>query len=495
MYLQCNEVHTRRLKHENALPPGPPKKTSCSLCLCGEIPPRSLYLSVASLRYRSTLADFSHAVQNATCMKIFDLRAGQSAQSEGVFSRRYLPDSNIINRVAAILAEVRQRRDNALIEFAQRFDRATLQPGELPVTQEEIERANAQLDPAFAEALLAAHANIRECASVGKRTGWRERNAQGAIVGEHFDPLRRIGIYVPAGTAPLVSTAVMTASLAKVAGVPEIVVTTPVGPTKTINSSLLAALHLAGATEIYKVGGAQGIAALAFGTETIRPVYKIFGPGNAYVTEAKRQVFGYVAVDLMPGPSEILIIADESAEPRWIAADLLAQAEHGRDSVIGFIALAEPLIERVQEEIAIQIESLKRKAYLHEVLEKNAFCVLATSEKQAARIANEFAPEHLSLMTQHNEEIAASVTTAGAVFIGNFSPVAAGDFVAGPSHVLPTGGAGKSFSGLTVDQFQRRTSYICYDRDALEKSVSIVSQFSSVEQLDGHGRSVAIRFE
>jgi len=428
-------------------------------------------------------------------MKIFDLRAGQSAQSEGVFSRRYLPDSNIINRVAAILAEVRQRRDNALIEFAQRFDRATLQPGELPVTQEEIERANAQLDPAFAEALLAAQANIRECASVGKRTGWRERNAQGAIVGEHFDPLRRIGIYVPAGTAPLVSTAVMTASLAKVAGVPEIVVTTPVGPTKTINSSLLAALHLAGATEIYKVGGAQGIAALAFGTETIRPVYKIFGPGNAYVTEAKRQVFGYVAVDLMPGPSEILIIADESAEPRWIAADLLAQAEHGRDSVIGFIALAEPLIERVQEEIAIQIESLKRKAYLHEVLEKNAFCVLATSEKQAARIANEFAPEHLSLMTQHNEEIAASVTTAGAVFIGNFSPVAAGDFVAGPSHVLPTGGAGKSFSGLTVDQFQRRTSYICYDRDALEKSVSIVSQFSSVEQLDGHGRSVAIRFE
>jgi histidinol dehydrogenase len=441
------------------------------------------------------LADFSHAVQSAARMKIFDLRADQSAQSEAILSRRYLPDSNIINRVAAILAEVRQRRDDALIEFAERFDKATLQAGELAVTEEEIERANAQVDPAFAEALLAAHTNISDFASVGKRIDWREKNVQGAIVGERFDPLRRIGIYVPAGTAPLVSTAVMTASLAKVAGVPEIVVTTPVGPTKTVNSGLLAALHLAGATEIYKVGGAQGIAALAFGTETVRPVYKIFGPGNAYVTEAKRQVFGYVAVDLMPGPSEILIIADESAEPRWIAADLLAQAEHGHGSVIGLIALAETLIERVRAEIAIQIESLKRKTYLHEVLEKNAFCVLATSEEQAARIANEFAPEHLSLMTQHNEKIAASISTAGAIFLGNFSPVAAGDFVAGPSHVLPTGGAGKSFGGLTVDQFQRRTSFICYDRNALEKSVSIVSQFSSVEQLDGHGRSVAIRFE
>ena len=428
-------------------------------------------------------------------MKVFDLRSGQSAQSEGVLSRRYLPDSDIINRVAAILAEVRQRRDDALVEFAERFDKATLQPGELAVSEEEIERANAQVNPAFAEALLAAHSNIRDFASGGRRADWREKNAQGAIVGERFDPFRRIGIYVPAGTAPLVSTAVMTASLAQVAGVPEIVVTTPVGPTKAVNNGLLAALHLAGATEIYKVGGAQAIAALAFGTETIRPVYKIFGPGNAYVTEAKRQVFGYVGVDLMPGPSEILIVADESAEPRWIAADLLAQAEHGHGSVIGLIALAETLIERVQTEIADQIESLKRKTHLHEVLEKNAFCVLATSEEQAARIANEFAPEHLSLMTRHNEKIAASISTAGAVFIGNFSPVAAGDFVAGPSHVLPTGGAGKSFGGLTVDQFQRRTSFICYDRDALAKSVSIVSQFSSVEQLDAHGRSVAIRFE
>ena len=428
-------------------------------------------------------------------MKVFDLRADLSAQSEGILNRRYLPDPKITSQVATILTEVRQRRDDALIEFAKRFDRADLQPVELAVTKEEIERAMAEVDPVFVEALLAAGANIRDFASASKRIHWKANNAQGAVVGERFDPIGRVGVYVPAGSAPLVSTVVMTVSLAKVAGVPEIVVTTPVGATKTVNSGLLAALCLAGATEIYKVGGAQAIAAMAFGTETIRPVYKIFGPGNPYVTEAKRQVFGFVAIDLMPGPSEILIIADDSAEPRWIAADLLAQAEHGHGSVICLIALSDDIVERVRAEITIQIESLKRKTHLDEVLEKNAICVLARSEEQAARIANEFAPEHLSLMTRNNDQIASSINTAGAIFFGNFSPVVTGDFVAGPSHVLPTGGAGKSFGGLTVDQFQRRTSFIRYDRDALEKSASIVSQFGAIEQLDAHGRSVAIRFE
>jgi histidinol dehydrogenase len=428
-------------------------------------------------------------------MKVFDLRAESSAQSEAILSRRYFPDPKIVNQVATILEEVRQHRDRALIEFTERFDKTAMKSAELAVMEDEIETAMAQMDPAFLEALQAARTNIQDFALSGMRKDWEKNNAQGAIVGERFDPFRRVGIYVPAGTAPLVSTAVMTVSLAKVAGVPEIAVTTPVGPGKTVNSGLLAALRLAGATEIYKVGGAQAVAALAFGTETIRPVCKIFGPGNAYVTEAKRQVFGYVAIDLMPGPSEILVIADHSAEPRWIAADLLAQAEHGQGSVICLIAINDELIERVQAEIAIQIESLKRKIFLSEVLEKNAFFVLAKSEEQAVRIANEYAPEHLSLMTQNSEKLAKTITCAGAVFIGNFSPVAAGDFVAGPSHVLPTGGAGKSFGGLTVDQFQRRTSLIRYDREALKKSVSIVSQFSAIEQLDAHGRSISIRFE
>jgi histidinol dehydrogenase len=450
---------------------------------------------VKSDQQRVALADFSHSVQSAARMKVYDLRADQSAKSESILSRRYSPDPKITNQVATILAAVRQHRDAALIAYAERFDKVALQPSELRVTDKEIETATTQADLEFIEAFHSARANIEEFAKNTRRADWKGKNAQGAIVGERFDPFRRVGIYVPAGTAPLVSTAVMTVSLAKAAAVSEIAVTTPVGPAKTIDNGLLAALHLAGATEIYKVGGAQAIAALAFGTETIRPVYKIFGPGNPYVTEAKRQVFGHVAVDLMPGPSEILIIADHSAEPRWIAADLLAQAEHGPGSVICLIALTEGLIERVQAEIEIQIESLNRKNYLREVLENGASFVLAKSGEQAVRIANEFAPEHLSLMTEDSEKMAKAIFSAGAIFVGNFSPVVVGDFVAGPSHVLPTGGAGKSFSGLTVDQFQRRTSLVRYDRDALERSVSIVTHFSAIEQLDAHGRSVAIRFK
>jgi len=262
-----------------------------------------------------------------------------------------------------------------------------------------------------------------------------------------------------------------------------------------MNPGLLTALQLAGATEIYKIGGAQSIGALAFGTETVRRVDKIFGPGNAYVTEAKRQVFGYVAIDLIPGPSEIMVIADNTANASWVAADLLAQAEHGRGSVICLVALDAELLQAVENEIARQVKALLRGAALREVLEQNAFFVLAKDEQQSITIANEFAPEHISLVTQHSEKMSEAVLNAGAIFIGGFSPVAAGDFLAGPSHELPTGGAGKSFGGLTVDQFQRRTSIVRYDREALNKSVSIISQFSEIEQLDAHGRSVSIRFD
>jgi histidinol dehydrogenase len=340
-----------------------------------------------------------------------------------------------------------------------------------------------------------ARANVQEFAVRSMRADWTWKNAQGAEVGERFHPLSRVGIYVPAGTAPLVSTAIMTLSLASAAGVPEIVAVSPVGPDKVMNPGLLTALQLAGATEIYKVGGAQAIAALAFGTETVRPVYKIFGPGNVFVTEAKRQVFGYVAIDLIPGPSEIMVIADDTAIPRWVAADLLAQAEHGRGSVICLVALDQKVFESVQLEIGHQINSLARGSALGEVLEKGAFFVLAKNDEQAIEIANAFAPEHLSLVTRNSEKMAKAIVNAGAIFIGNFSPVAAGDFLAGPSHELPTGGAAKSFGGLTVDQFQKRTSIVRYDREALRKSVPIISQFSEVEQLDAHGRSASIRFE
>jgi histidinol dehydrogenase len=428
-------------------------------------------------------------------MKFIDLRDNQTAQWRSLLCRRYTPDEKLISKVSTILSEVRQRGDDALLEFARRFDQVDFTPQDLSVSEIEIQTVADLVQPELLDALKSARANVQEFACRSLRTDWVWENAQGAEVGERFDPLTRVGIYVPAGTAPLVSTAIMTLSLAAVAGVSEIVAVSPVGPDKAMNPGLLTALQMAGATEIYKVGGAQAIGALAFGTETIRPVCKIFGPGNAYVTEAKRQVFGYVAVDLVPGPSEIMVIADDTAMAAWVAADLLAQAEHGRGSVICLVALDQALLETVQLEIARQVNFLNRGTALREVLEQNAFFVLATNEEQAVEIANAFAPEHLSLVTRHSEKMAEAIFNAGAIFIGNFSPVAAGDFLAGPSHELPTGGAAKSFGGLTVDQFQRRTSIVRYGREALRKSVSIISQFSEIEQLDAHGRSVSIRFE
>ena len=428
-------------------------------------------------------------------MKVIDLRAEQPRQWRSLLCRKYTPEEKLINQVSTILSEVRHRGDEALIEFARRFDSVEFTPPELAVSEAETEVAAGLVKPELVDALESARTNVQAFASRGLRADWMSKNVQGAEVGERFDPLTRVGIYVPAGTAPLVSTAIMTVSLAATAGVSEIVAVSPVGPEKAMNPGLLTALRMAGATEIYKVGGVQAIAALAFGTETIQPVFKIFGPGNAYVTEAKRQVFGYVAVDLIPGPSEIMVIADDTAVPSWVAADLLAQAEHGRGSVICLIALHPKVLEAVQREIARQVGALARGAALSEVLEQNAFFVLAKDEEQAIAIANAFAPEHLSLVTRQSENLAAAISNAGAIFIGNFSPVVAGDFLAGPSHELPTGGAAKSFGGLTVDQFQRRTSIIRYDRESLSKSVSIISQFSEVEQLDAHGRSAAIRFE
>jgi histidinol dehydrogenase len=428
-------------------------------------------------------------------MKVIDLRAEQALSSIRQLSRKYIPDENLISQVFAILSDVRHRGDLALIDYARRFDRAEFSPKEFAVSELEIETATRDVKRELLGALEAAHLNVREFASRSMRTDWIAKNAQGAEVGERFDPFQRVGIYVPAGTAPLVSTAIMTLSLAAAAGVPEIVAVSPVGADKTMNSGLLTALRLAGATEIFKVGGAQAIGALAFGTETIRPVYKIFGPGNQYVTEAKRQVFGYVAIDLIPGPSEIMVIADITANAAWVAADLLAQAEHGRGSVICLVALEPEVLTKVDSEMNRQVKSLSRGEALREVLDRNAFFILARDEQQSVAIANEFAPEHVSIVTRQSEKLSEAIVNAGAIFIGGFSPVAAGDFLAGPSHELPTGGAAKSFGGLTVDQFQRRTSIVRYDRESLSKSLPAIAQFSEIERLDGHGRSVSVRFE
>jgi histidinol dehydrogenase len=411
------------------------------------------------------------------------------ASAVAALNRRAMPAPAVEQTVREIIDSVRSRGDAAVLECTSKFGGPVLTSRQLR------ERRKPAVDPRTSRAIEIAHANVREFALRSMRKSWTARNAQGAIAGERFDPFQRVGIYVPGGTAPLVSTAIMTVTLAAAAGVPEIVVTTPADPSGKINDALLYALHFAGATEIYKVGGAQAIAALAYGTTSIRPVLKIFGPGNAYVVEAKRQVFGTVAVDLLPGPSEILVIADSSANPAWIAADLLAQAEHGKGSQILFVTNSAKLLAAVKAEVQLQCTELSRQQHLAEVLDQYCTLILVKALSDAIALTNAFAPEHASVVTKDDEAIAAQLTTSGAIFLGGYSPVAAGDFVAGPSHTLPTGGAGKSFPGLTVDMFQRRTSIVKLDEKALRKSAETIVAFSALEGLDAHGRSATIRLE
>jgi histidinol dehydrogenase len=424
-------------------------------------------------------------------MNFIDLTSEGETAWRKRFDRRYLPSHQLVQQVQAILSRVRAEGDVALIDFIRRFDKAEMTAKELRVRQEEITLALGHLDPELLDALSASKKNVQEFAQRSRRTDWQAENVQGGTVGERFDPIRRVGIYVPAA---LVSSAIMTVAIASAVGVPEIVAVSPVSGSTEMNSALLAALDMAGATEIYKVGGAHAVAALAFGTESIRQVDKIFGPGNAFVTEAKRQVFGYVAVDLLPGPSEILVLADQTSVPAWVAADLMAQAEHGPGSVIAIASWERETLQRVQGEIDKALPTLSRQDFLKDVLAERAYAVLTRDREQAVAFANAFAPEHLSIATQHAADLAGEITTAGAIFLGNYSPVAAGDFVAGPSHELPTGGAAKSFGGLTADQFQRRTSIVELDRESLRKSLPYILSFSKAERLDAHGASVQIRF-
>lgn len=422
-------------------------------------------------------------------MKILRHSEAGFAQALAALQRKAMPQPQVEATVREIIADIRARGDAALLELTQKFGGPKLRASELKVT------GKPKVDAATKAAITASHANVLDFAKRSLRKSWTSKNAQGAIVGERFDPFERVGIYVPGGTAPLVSTAIMTVTLAAAAGCPEIVVTTPTDVSGKVNDALLYALHYAGATEVYRVGGAQAVAALAFGTQTIRGVQKIFGPGNAYVVEAKRQVFGQVAIDLLPGPSEILVLADSTANPAWIAADLLAQAEHGKGSSILFATNSAKLLAAVDAELKIQLATLSRQEHLAGVIEKDCALILVKSLKDAVTIANEFAPEHISIVAKDEEKLAAQIRTSGAIFLGGYSPVAAGDFVAGPSHTLPTGGAGKSFPGLMADMFQRRTSVVRLDEKSLRKSVPTISQFSAVEGLDAHGRSATIRLE
>lgn len=405
-------------------------------------------------------------------------------------------DPTIEERTRAILKEVQERGDAALLELTQRFDGAELQAEQLVISAAEKFNASLSADEELRAAVQAAHRNIERFSKKSLRKRWTASNAQGARVGEKFDAFQRVGIYVPGGTAPLVSTALMTVTLAKVAGCPEIVVCTPPDKSGQVNSALLFALNTAGATEIYRAGGSQAVAAMAFGTETIRPVKKIFGPGNAYVVAAKRLLVGRVAIDLLPGPSEVLVLADDTADARFVAADLLAQAEHGSGHErVWLVTTSGKLLKAVEKEMAKQLTKLSRAEFIQRALDNNGWLIQVATMDDAIALTNELAPEHCEVMTRQPAKVAERILTAGAIFLGPMSPTVLGDYVAGPSHTLPTGGAGASFAGLTVDQFQRRTSIVEYGRASLKSSLKFVQKFAEVEGLDAHGRSAAIRLE
>lgn len=398
--------------------------------------------------------------------------------------------------VREILHEVRERGDNAILEFTQKYQKLSLTQNDLRVSDKEL--ASAKVGPELAAALNASLANIQKFAKKSLEKDWSMTNSHGARVGERFAPLERVGIYVPGGTAPLVSTALMTVGLAQAAGVPQIVVCTP----PPVSEAVLFALRLCGATEVFRIGGAQAIGAMACGTDTVPPVAKILGPGNAYVTEAKRQVFGKVGIDLLAGPSEVMIIADKSAPLDWVAADLLAQAEHGLGSRVFLVSEDEEIFSFIEAELRSQMNSLwskedkkrqKRHILALEVFENTFFQIQLRHRKFAAEVANRIAPEHVQILTRDARALASKITTAGAIFIGPNTPTALGDYVAGPSHTLPTGGAGKAFSGLRVQDFRRRTSVVEYTPASLRKAVRNLETIAVAEGLEAHARSVRVR--
>jgi histidinol dehydrogenase len=403
-------------------------------------------------------------------------------------------DPLIEQRTRAILDDVRARGDTALLELTERFDGAKISIEQLAVTSAELMTASLKADPSLRAAVAEAAANIADFAKKSSRRNWQMKNSHGATVGEKFDPFLRVGIYIPGGTAPLVSTALMTITLAKVAGCREIVVCTPCGRDGGINPALLFAARAAGATDIFRVGGAQAIAAMAYGTKAIRRVQKIYGPGNMYVVTAKRLLVGHVAIDLLPGPSEVLVLADDTANPRFAAADLLAQAEHGSGSErVWLITNSGKLLKAVAREIGRQLPKLARREFIQRALDNNSWLIQVKTLADAVALTNQLAPEHCEVMTRNPRKVSEGIATAGAIFLGPWSPTVLGDYVAGPSHTLPTGGAGASFAGLTVDQFQRRTSVVEYNRGTLRKALPGVRKFAEIEGLGAHARSAEIR--
>ena len=397
--------------------------------------------------------------------------------------------------VADILANVKEKGDEALFSYTKEFDKVEVTPETIRVTEEEIEEAYKAVDASLLEVIRKALVNIRSYHEKQRQNSWFTSTENGTMLGQKVTPLNRVGVYVPGGKAVYPSSVLMNIVPAKVAGVPHIVMTTPPGKDGKVNPSTLVAAKEAGADEIYKVGGAQAVGALAYGTASIPKVDKIVGPGNIFVALAKKAVYGHVSIDSIAGPSEILVLADETANAHYVAADLLSQAEHDEMASALLITTSTELAQNVEKEIEGYLKVLSRKEIIEKSLENFGYILIAEDMDEAIEAANEIASEHMEIVTKNAFEVMMKVRNAGAIFIGEYSSEPLGDYFAGPNHVLPTNGTAKFFSALSVDDFIKKSSIVYYSRSALQEIHKDIIRFASSEQLTAHANSIAVRFE
>ncbi|MBM7869125.1 histidinol dehydrogenase [Clostridium pascui] len=402
---------------------------------------------------------------------------------------------DVINRVEAILKDIRNNGDEALIQYTNKFDSNSIDLSNFIVSKEEIKKAYEEVDSDFLYAIQRAKENIEEFHERQKRNSWMMTKDKGVILGQSIRALENVGIYVPGGTAAYPSSVIMNAVPAKVAGVNNITMVTPPSKNGSIDPNILVAADIAGVDKIIKAGGAQAVGALAFGTESIEKVDKIVGPGNIYVAMAKRSVYGFVDIDMIAGPSEILIIADENANPKFLAADLMSQAEHDVLASSILVTTSFELAEKVKLELERQVETLDRKAIIKESLKNYGAIIVVSTLEEAIKMANEIAPEHLEIVIDKPFDILGEIKNAGSIFIGEYSPEPLGDYMAGPNHVLPTSGTARFFSPLSVDDFIKKSSYIYYTSPALEDLKTDIIKIAETEGLTAHANSIKVRFE
>jgi histidinol dehydrogenase len=408
-------------------------------------------------------------------------------------SRRTETDTNVVKSVSNILNEVKKDGDKALIQYTNKFDSKELNTDNILVTRDEIDRAYTQVDKSFIESIKQAKKNIEKFHKKQTHNSFVIADEPGKIMGQRYIPLERVGVYVPGGTAAYPSSVIMNIVPAKIAGVDEVIMVTPVRENLSINPSVLVAADIAGADKIYKIGGAQAVAALAYGTDTIPKVDKIVGPGNIYVATAKKLVYGEVDIDMIAGPSEILVIADETANPKFIAADLMSQAEHDELASSALVTTSLDIAKKVNEEIQIQIDKLERKDIIEESLKNNGIIVVTSTIEEAIDMGNEIAPEHLELCVKDPFSYLPAIRNAGSVFLGSYSPEPLGDYFGGPNHVLPTSGTARFFSPLSVDDFVKKSSYIYYSKEELQKVADSIMIIAGDEGLTAHKNSIYVR--